>query len=55
MKPTYFRASKGPKFTVNNEDRTGILICDDGNGTVVVRECIPFTDFPLRKIKLYFH
>ena len=41
-------------LTVNNEDHSGILICDDGNGTVLVRKRIPFTDFPLQKIKLYF-
>ena len=35
-------------------DRTATLTCDDGNGNVVVRKEIPYTDFPLETIKLYF-
>jgi hypothetical protein len=30
------------------------LTCDDGNGNVVFTKRIPFTDFPLAEIKLYF-
>jgi hypothetical protein len=32
----------------------GALTCDDGNDNVVFRKSIPFTDFPLAKITLYF-
>lgn len=32
---------------------TGLLLCDDGDGKVVYREEIGFTDFPLPKIKLW--
>ena len=35
-------------------DRTAILACEDGNGKRVHRQEIPFTDFPLDEIKLYF-
>lgn len=38
---------------VVNSDSTGVLTCDDGNGNVVHRIDIPFTDFPLSEIKLY--
>ena len=32
----------------------GVLTCDDGNDNVVYTKQIPFTDFPLPEIKLYF-
>ena len=35
-------------------DRTARLVCDDGNGNTVFEKPIPFTDFPLDKIDLYF-
>jgi len=35
-------------------DREGTLTCDDGNGNIVYTKPIPFTDFPLPEIKLYF-
>ena len=35
-------------------DRTATLTCDDGNGNVVSSKAIPFTDFPLDEIELYF-
>jgi uncharacterized protein DUF6876 len=35
-------------------DRTATLACDDGNGNVVFSKEIPYTDFPLDTIKLYF-
>ena len=35
-------------------DQTATLACDDGNGNVVFSKEIPFTDFPLETIKLYF-
>lgn len=40
------------KLTVN--ERKGLLTCDDGNGNVVYRKPIPFTDFPLAEVKFYF-
>jgi hypothetical protein len=40
------------KLTVS--DRKGTLTCDDGNGNIVLTKRIPFTDFPLAEIKLYF-
>lgn len=38
---------------VDLEKRTGVLICDDGNGNVVFTKKIEFTDFPLAEFKLY--
>jgi hypothetical protein len=35
-------------------DKKGVLTCDDGDDRVVFRKEIPFTDFPLAEIKLYF-
>ena len=35
-------------------DHTATLTCDDGNGNVVFTKQIPYTDFPLDTIKLYF-
>ena len=41
------------KLTVK-PDRTATLTCDDGNGNVVASKPIPFTDFPLDEIELWF-
>ena len=41
------------KLTVN-PDQTGTLVCEDGNGHVVLTKPIPFTDFPLDEIKFYY-
>ena len=41
------------KLTVQS-DRTATLVCEDGNGKVVRTEAIPFTDFPLDEIALWF-
>ena len=41
------------KLTVN-PDHTATLTCDDGNGNVVASKTIPFTDFPLPEVTLYF-
>jgi hypothetical protein len=38
-------------LTVKNE--SGTLSCDDGNGNVLARQRIQYTDFPLDSIKLY--
>lgn len=37
-----------------NPDSSALLTCDDGNGHVVHDQSIPFTDFPLPEVKLYF-
>ena len=35
-------------------DRSGTLVCEDGNDSVVYTQQIPFTDFPLDEITLWF-
>ena len=35
-------------------DNTATLVCEDGNGRVVYSKPIPYTDFPLDEIALYF-
>jgi len=42
------------KLAVNLDQHTGVLTCDDGNGNIVYSKPIPFTDFPLEEISLYF-
>lgn len=41
------------KLTVR-QDRSAALTCEDGNGHVVFAKEIPFTDFPLDEITLWF-
>jgi len=41
------------KLTVN-EDKSAILICEDGSYCELYREKIDWTDFPLNKIDLWF-
>ncbi|MGD9658486.1 MAG: DUF6876 family protein, partial [Methylocystis sp.] len=36
-----------------NENRTADLVCDDGNGNIVYRKKLDFTDFPLPEIAFY--
>jgi hypothetical protein len=36
-----------------NADRSAVLIAGDGNDNELIRQDIPFTDFPLPKIKLF--
>jgi len=36
------------------EDQTATLVCEDGNGRVVLLKLIPFTDFPLSEISFYY-
>jgi hypothetical protein len=35
-------------------DRSATVFCEDGNGNIVYTQEIPFTDFPLDEVKLYF-
>jgi hypothetical protein len=35
-------------------DKSATLACDDGNGRIVYSQTIPYTDFPLDEITLYF-
>ena len=42
------------KLAVNLDQHKGVLTCDDGNGNIVFSKRIPFTDFPLEEISLYF-
>ena len=37
-----------------NDDQSATLTCDDGNGTTIYTQQIPFTDFALEEITLYF-
>ena len=37
-----------------NADRTAILVCENGNCDVILRKELPFTDFPLEEVKLYY-
>ncbi len=41
------------KLTVNL-DNSARFVLDDGNGNVLYTQNIPYTDFPLEKITLYF-
>ncbi len=36
-----------------NEQKQAALVCTDGNETVLVRQDIPYSDFPLSEITLY--
>ena len=42
------------KLAVNLDQHKGVLTCDDGNGNIVFSKRIPFTDFPLSEITLYY-
>jgi hypothetical protein len=41
------------KLTVGS-NRTATLVCGDGDGNIVYRQSIPFTDFPLNEITFWF-
>jgi hypothetical protein len=41
------------KLKVNLADHTAILTFDDGNGKIVARQAIDYTDFPLPEISFY--
>lgn len=36
------------------KDAAGELICDDGNGKIVYKQVLDYTDFPEPGIRLYF-
>ncbi len=36
-----------------SEDKTAVLTCTDGDENVVITQEIPYTDFPLKSIKLF--
>ena len=40
-------------MTINQKHKARI-VCDDGNGNELTAQIIPYTDFPLDEIKLYF-
>ena len=40
-------------LSVNLEESTAVLHCEDGNGRVLCSKPIPYTDFPLEEIKIY--
>lgn len=42
------------KLTVNKEDESALLICEDGNDNELYREKIDWTDFPLDTVELWF-
>ncbi len=54
----HVKAVKAEEFQVwtlkVNPDSTALLTCDDGNNRIVYKQSIPFTDFPLTEVKLYF-
>lgn len=38
---------------VKLDQSTAVLICDDGNGRIVFKKEIAYTDFPLAELKMY--
>lgn len=42
------------RLKVNLAKNTARLTCEDGNGNIVLTKHIPYTDFPLEEISLYF-
>jgi hypothetical protein len=42
------------RLIVNTLTHHGELTCDDGNGNIVFREDIPFTNFPFKDFRFYF-
>jgi hypothetical protein len=42
------------RLAVDTARSNAILRCDDGNGRIVLRKAIDFTDFPLDEIRFYF-
>jgi len=40
-------------LAVNDEEHSAEFTIDNGNGKILSSQQIPFTDFPLEKVKLY--
>jgi len=36
-----------------NEDKSALVIADDGNENIIYTQAVPFTDFSLPEFKLY--
>ncbi len=41
------------KLSVNLEDQSAVLTCEDGNCNTIFTQTYDYTDFPLAEIKLY--
>ena len=48
------KAEEFQAWQLKVEDNKGVLTCDDGNGRIVARQEIEYTDFPLPEITLYY-
>jgi hypothetical protein len=51
---TKIKAEPFQVWTLKTKDETGLLTCNDGNGNIVFKKKIPYTDFSQKEIKLYF-
>jgi len=47
------RANPLQVWTLKVKNYEGRVVCTDGDGRVLTRQAIPFTDFPLHEIQLY--
>lgn len=47
------KAEEFQVWTLQVADHKAMLTCEDGNGREVTHQRIPYTDFPLREIKLW--
>jgi len=36
-----------------NDDKSAVVTCEDGNYNEIIRQDIPFTDFPLKEISVW--
>jgi hypothetical protein len=54
---SYYPKLKGEPFQVwkltVNDDRSALVVCEDGNLNELTRQEVPFTDFPLDEITLF--
>lgn len=41
-------------LTVDLEKQQGLLVCSDGNENILHKQSIPYTDFPMESIKVYY-
>lgn len=41
-------------FIINTQEQTGFVEMNDGNDNIIVKQEIPYTDFPLTRLKLYY-